>query len=58
MENTDKKKRDFIYLFIYLFLVFLGPGHMEIARLVSGQIRAVATGLHHSCSNARSELRL
>ena len=44
----------FIYSFIYLFLVSLEPHprHMEVPRL--GVESAVAAGLHHSHSNARS----
>ena len=46
----------FFYLFIFVFLPFLGllPRHMEAPRL--GPIGAVAAGLHQNDSNAGSEL--
>ena len=49
----------FKYFFNFDFFVFLGPHlwHMEVPRL-GCPIRAVAAGLHHSYSNARSESRL
>ena len=48
-----------ISLFIYLFIYFLGPHprHMEDTQ-TRDPIGAIATSLHHSHSNAGSELRL
>ena len=49
----------FFFFFFFWSFVFLGLHlqHVEVPRL-GGLIRAVAAGLHHGHSNARSELRL
>ena len=46
------------FFFFFLSFVFLVPypWHMEVPRL--GPVRTVATSLHHSHSNARSEMHL
>ena len=44
--------------FIYLFFVFLEPHPQHMGSQARGQIGAVATGLHHSHSNARSKMHL
>ena len=49
--------RLFIYLFIYLVFLGFHSWHVEVPR-VGAQIGAVAASLHHSHSNARSELHL
>ena len=52
----------FIYLFIYLFIFVFCPFRSAPAAYGGSQTRgpvgAVAAGLHHSHSNARSKLRL
>ena len=47
------------HIFLLWSFVFLGPHlrHTEVPRL-GGLIRAVAMGLHHNHSNAKSELPL
>ena len=42
-------------IFIFYFFVFLGPHAAYGGSQARGQIGAVATGLHHSHSNTRSE---
>ena len=46
------------YLFIYLFLLFRAKPTAYGSSQARGQIGAVAAGLHHSHSDAGSELRL
>jgi len=52
-------KKFFIFLFIFVFLPFLGPLPAAYGgSQARGLIGAVATGLRHSHSNARSEPHL
>ena len=44
----------YIFILFYLPFVFLGPHLWHVGSQTRGLIGAVATGLHHSCSNARS----
>ena len=50
-----QKRKNFIYLFIYLFRAAPEAYGSSQAR---GVIRVTAAGLHHSHSNTKSELRL
>ena len=47
-----------LYFFVFVFFLFRPAPAAYEGSQTRGQIRAVATGLHHSHSNARSKLCL